>query len=257
VGDEDAVKASRYGMLNLERVVHMLLPLTEKPGESYDELENFYDETVGQWGRYMGHVTAVVGGANSQELYGTGPRFEPVSRERQREAVRYLGETAFHVPEMFLDEDILRRIEPQGVVARFRNQQVRVLNGLLSRSRLERLIEFEAMAQNPSEAYSLADLMDDLRDGIWGELEEADVRVDTYRRNLQRAFLDAVDRRLDPEGPDEEGAPWSSDIRAVLRDELDRLDELAENALARATDPMTRIHLRDIRTEIARITTTE
>jgi len=255
VGDADAVKSTTYGMLNLERVMDMLIDVTEKPGESYDQLQTLYGEAVAQWGRYMGHVTAIVGGAYSQELYGTGPRFEPVARERQREAVTYLGEAAFRVPEMFLDEDILRRIEPQGVVARFRTQQARVLDGLLSQSRMERLIEFEAMADAPAEAYTLADLMDDLRDGVWGELDESSVRVNTYRRNVQRAFLDAVDRRLDPEetGPGNNG-PWASDIRAVLRAELAQLDELAEGALERPADAMTRIHLRDVRSEIARIT---
>lgn len=253
VGDADAVKSSGYGMKNLERVMAMLLPLTEKPGRSYAELETFYDEAVTQWGRYMGHVTAIVGGAYTQERYGTGPRFDPVPKERQREAVRYLGQVAFHVPKMFLDQGILRRIEPDGVVSRFRDQQSQVLNSLLSRSRLERLIEFEAMAANPADAYTLADLMEDLRADIWGELSEPSVRVDTYRRNVQRAFLEAVDRRLDPERNDSEEGPWASDIRAVLRAELRELDGLAEAALDRAADPMTRIHLRDVSAEIARI----
>ena len=86
-------------------------------------------------------------------------------------------------------------------------------------------------------------------------LDDSSVRVNTYRRNVQRAFLNAVDRRLDPEdtGPGNRG-PWASDIRAVLRAELSQLDELAEGALERPADAMTRIHLRDVRSEIARIT---
>ena len=93
----------------------------------------------------MGHVTAIVGGAQTQEKYGTGPRFQPVEKARQREAVEYLTEAAFQVPEMFLNSDILRRIEPEGVVERFRTQQNRVLTSLMSQARLERLIEFEAL----------------------------------------------------------------------------------------------------------------
>ncbi|MDH3422172.1 MAG: zinc-dependent metalloprotease [Gemmatimonadota bacterium] len=254
VGDADAVKSTSYGMLNLERVMAMLLRVAEKPGESYDQLEALYGEAVAQWGRYMGHVTAIVGGAYSQERYGTGPRFEAVPRERQREAVTYLGEAAFHVPQMFLDAQVLRRIEPDGVVARFRTQQARVLDGLLSQSRLERVIEFEAMASGPSVAYSLADLMDDLRVGVWGELNDPSVQVNAYRRNVQRAFLDAVDRRLNPSDGDGEEGPWASDIRAVLRAELSELYPLAEGAEDRAADAMTRIHLRDVRAEIDRIT---
>jgi hypothetical protein len=257
VGDADAVKSTTYGMLNLGRVMDMLLAIAEKPGKNYDELENLYDEAVTQWGRYMGHVTAIVGGAYSQELYGTGPRFAPVPKERQREAVRYLGGVALHVPGMFLNEGILRRIEPTGVVARFRTQQARVLDGLLSQSRLERLIEFDAMSDTPGDTYTLADLMDDLREGVWEELDEPNVRVNAYRRNVQRAFLDALAKRLDPANEEDDEALWASDIRAVLRAELAQLDELAAAALPRTTDAMTRIHLRDVRAEIARITNPE
>ncbi|HET9949259.1 MAG TPA: zinc-dependent metalloprotease [Longimicrobiales bacterium] len=262
VGDADAVQSSTYGMRNLQRVADMLLDIAEKPGESYETLESLYSEAVAQWGRYMGHVTAIVGGAVTQERYGTGPRFEPVSKERQRDAVRYLSETAFHVPEMFLDAQVLRRIEPDGVVDRFRTQQSRVLEALLDQDRLQRLIEFEAMARTPSEAYTLADLMEDLRAGIWGELGEPSVRVSTYRRNLQRAFLDIAAQRLADDddgggggagGGTDEIPAWASDVRAVLRAELEDLARLAEDALARAADDMTRVHLRDVRAEIERI----
>ena len=270
VGDEDAVQSTMYGMLNLGRVMDMMLDVAEKPGESYAELENLYGQAVNQWGRYMGHVNAIVGGAQTQERYGTGPRFEPMSRERQEEAVWYLNQDAFHVPDMFLDDEILRRIEPQGVVSRFRTQQSRVLNSLLSQARLERLIEFEAMADRPEDIYTIADLMADLREGLWAELQASDVRVNTYRRNVHRAFLDAVDQRLHPSegaraqpappgpgGQQQQAPPWASDIRAVLRAELEDLDGLAEQALERTGDSMTRIHLRDVRSEIARILSPE
>ncbi len=257
VGDADAVQSTTYGMLNLGRVMDMMLRVTEVPGKSYDELSAMYGQAVGQWGRYMGHVAAIVGSAETQEKYGTGARFEPTSRARQQAAMRYLGETAFHVPDMFLDPNILRRIEPTGVVDRFRTQQARVLNNLLQQDRLERLIEFEAV--DGAEAYSVANLMADLRDGVWGELSESRVNIDTYRRNVQRAFLAAVDSRLNPS--EEElsrtnnpaPAPWSSDIRAVMRAELQTLDTAVQGALGRTANDMTRIHLRDVRAEIARI----
>ena len=73
---------------------------------------------------------------------------------------------------MFLNSDILRRIEPEGVVERFRTQQNRVLTSLLSQARLERLIEFEALETRSGDAYTLADLMSDLSAGIWNELQD-------------------------------------------------------------------------------------
>ena len=87
--------------------------------------------------------------------------------------------------------------------------------------------------------------------------------MNTYRRNVQRAFLEVVDDRLNPT-EEELGrannpapAPWSSDIRAVLRAELQDLDPAVEQAMGRAGDGMTRIHLRDLRAEIERILSTE
>jgi hypothetical protein len=259
VGDADAVKSTRLGMLNLQRVSEMLIDIAEVPGQSYAELNNLYGQAVAQWGRYMSHVAAVVGGAYTQETYGRGPRFEPVEKARQREAVQYLNTAAFQVPGMFLDQDILRRIENEGVVGRFRTQQSRVLGSLLSQPRLERLVEFESLAARPADAYTLAELMADVRQGVWGELSAGSVRVDVYRRNLQRAFLDAADSRLNPteaeltRNNNPAPQPWASDVRGVMRAELQDLDRLAERALARAGDDMTRIHLRDVRMEIARI----
>lgn len=257
VGDADAVQSTTYGMLNLGRVMDMLLRVTEQPGRNYDELESMYGQAVGQWGRYMGHVTAIIGSAETQERYGTGARFEPTSRARQREAMNYLAETAFVVPDMFLDPDILRRIEPTGAIERFRTQQARVLNSLLSQDRLERLVEFEAV--DGGEAYTVADLMSDLRDGVWGELDDSRVAINPYRRNVQRAFLAAVDTRLHPSEealnrPNNPApAPWESDVRGVMRAELETIDTALQQAVGRAANDMTRIHLRDMRTEIERI----
>lgn len=266
VGDADAVKATTLGMRNLERVVKSLIPVAEVPGENYDELETLYGEAVGQWGRYMGHVGSIVGGAYTQERYGTGPRFRPLERARQQEAVRYLNATAFQVPAMFLDPAILRRIENAGAVERFRTRQASVVNSLLSMSRLNRLIEFEALASSPREAYTLADLMGDLKTGIFGELSQPSVRVNVYRRNLQRSFLATANARLNPPAaaPLPAGfaaapAPLAanSDVRAALRATLQDLDALAAQALPKAGDAMTRIHLRDLRTEIASILDTD
>ena len=258
VGDADAIKSSRLGLLNLERVVDMLIPAAERPGEDYELLEDLYDDAVAQWGRYMGHVAAVIGGAESQERYGTGPRFEPVSRAKQWEAMQFLNEHAFRTPEFLLDPEILRRIEAAGAIFRVRTAQGRVLSALLSRSRLNHLIEYEALAADPDDVYTVGDMVADLHAGVWGELDGGAVRVDVYRRNLQRALLEAIEAELAPAGAGQtyggqKQAAWNSDVRPVLRGELRALDRELAQALPRAADRMTRLHLEDVRAEIERI----
>jgi hypothetical protein len=259
VGDENAVRASQLGLLNLERVMASLIDVAERPGEDYELLDELYGNVVSQWGRYMRHVAAAVGGANTQEKYGTGIRFEPVSRERQAAAVAFLNEQAFETPEMFIDPAILRRIEAEGIVDRMRAAQSGVLGVLINPFRFGRLVEYEALAGDPSETYTVADLMADLRQGVWSELDDSQVRVDVYRRNLQRAYLEAVNLQLHP--PEEDGPsfgpeppePHESDVRPVLRGELVQLKARVDRAATRSADAMTRMHLRDVSMEIDRI----
>lgn len=262
VGDEDAVKSSGLGMRNLERVVASLLSVAEQPGQDYDLLSELYSNAVSQWGRYNGHVAAMIAGARTWERYGTGPRFEPLSEERQREAMRYLNENAFRVPGMFLDPAILRRIEQEGVVDRVRAAQVNVMNSLLSPSRLSRLVEYEALAGPGGSAYTVAEYLTDLRRGAWTELAPGNPRIDVFRRTLQRAYLEAAERAIHPPEPPE-SAPTRvrqaalsarfSDARALLRGELGEIQRQAETAADRTNDAMTRLHLRDVVREIDRI----
>ncbi|HSG47175.1 MAG TPA: zinc-dependent metalloprotease [Longimicrobiales bacterium] len=262
VGDADAVKSTGLGLRNLERVMGNLLAATETPGEDYSLTEGMYGEAVGQWGRYMRHVAALIGGAITQERLGTGPRFEPVSEARQREAMAFLAENAFEVPEMFLDEDILWRIEARGAVDRIRSAQTSLFGTLLQPAKLNTLVEYEALTGGRT--YTLGEYMGDMREAVWSELGDRSVRIDIYRRNLQRAFLDRVNTELNPSERDlqqEEAMArfqprpprWGNDVRAMLRAELRAIDRMAQQALGRVANDMTRVHLEDVRAEIAKI----
>jgi len=262
VGDQDAVHSSTLGLRNLQRVVGMMLKVAEKPGEDYSVLDELYGNAVGQWGRYNGHVAAIVGSAETQEKYGTGRRFTPTSRARQRDALRYLSENAFRVPAWFLDEDILFRIEAEGQVRRIRQAQASVLNSLFNENRMNRLVEYEALLP-AGESYTIADLLGDAKNGAWTELSAARVTIDVYRRNLQRAYLEALDRLVNPPAPAPAvpggpgGGPaqprFNSDVRPAVRGHLQELDQAAQAAVPKAADGMTRLHLRDVHMEIQRI----
>jgi len=248
VGDADAVKSSGLGLRNLERVKNMLLDVAEEEGESYDLLEDLYGNVVSQWGRYNGHVTPIVGGAYTQEKYGTGERFEPVEFERQREAVQFLNDNVFDIPDWVIDDEILRRIEASGTVDRINAQQMRVLGQLMNGARLGRLIEFQALDDGNN--YGVTDLMADLREGVWDNyMGSGSVSVDVYRRNLQRGKLELMRSLLNPEG---EAEPLMSDVRPALRGELVWLQGALANAEGRAANDITRLHIQDLQAEVER-----
>jgi hypothetical protein len=249
VGDADAVKATALGVKNLQRISGMLLTATStQPGEPYNDLEELYGAVLGQWRREMGHVVNVVGGVDSQQknIGQNGVLFTPVSKARQVEAVKFLNEQVFATPTWMLDPEILRRIEPNGALARIKTAQQGVLTTLFSSARFGRLVEAEALSGDT--AYRPVDFLADVRKGIWSEVYATGaVKTDAYRRNLQRAYLDLLDDKLNGR------AASSDDQRPFLRGELRTLNGDVTKALARTTDRATRMHLEDVRDEIARI----
>jgi hypothetical protein len=238
-----------------------------RDGEDFDDLEELYGRLIGQWGLEMRHVADVVGMADAQEKYAgqAGARYTPISRARQKEAVRFLNENAFTTPAYFLVDDILGRIEVEGAIGRINQAQTGVLNTLFSDRRLERLEEYEALASSGGDAYTLAEMLSDVRAGLWSELGRASVTIDPYRRELQRSYLTAAKNKISPPAftpppgipaqllPQLGPARATSDIRALFRSELTALDTSLKAALPKAANRETRAHLEDARNEIDKI----
>jgi hypothetical protein len=254
---DDPVASSEYGIANLQRVAPNLVAWTTAPGEGYDELDEIYGELIGQWSRYVGHVLTLVGGRyqNTKASDQPGPIYTPVSRERQEGAVQFVIDEVFETPTWLVEPDILRRIEHAGAVERIRSRQVSALNALLDPGRLQRLIESELF---DDDAYPLVAYLDDVKDGVWAELDAAGP-IDTYRRNLQRAHLERLEWLMTEEPP----APPAflgnqvtrvnvsqSDIRPLARAQLAALRAASQTAAGRTSDRVTRAHLEDV---VARI----
>ncbi len=251
VGDADAVKASTLGLKNLKRVADMLLTATTtEKGEPFDDLEEVYNSMIGQWRLEMGHVTAIVGGFNTQQKHvgQDGVLFMPISKERQIEAVKFLNDNVFATPNWILNPEILRRIETNGSLSRVRLAQQITMVQLLNPARFTRLIEQEAL--DGDKAYRPVDFLADVRKGVWGEVNgmaTAAPKIDAYRRNLQRAYLEMMNDKLNGR------APVNDDQRPFIRGELRTISADVTRVLARTTDRATRMHLEDVKDQIAKI----
>src|SRR5690606_12185654 len=86
--------------------------------------------------------------------------------------------------------------------------------------------------------------------------------IDAYRRNLQRAFLDIANAKLNaPAQAAPQGLPpgfaamfiTSGDERGFYRAELSDLDQAAASAIAKTTDRASKVHLLAVRDQIAKI----
>lgn len=263
---DDPVKATTYGLANIKRLAPMLIPAaTTDRLDNYDRLNQLYGSLIAQWSREMGHVAVVVGGVNQETKYAgqSGTVYTPVPRDKQAEAVRFLLANAFTTPTYFLDPELLRRLEPSGSVERIRARQSALLNTLFQDARLGRLAE-QGAAPGSTGAYTLSDLFDDVRKGLFSEASAVRPVTDGYRRNIQRAFVDQMDRiintpltpQLPPGFPPQLAAtipPRPADARADARAELVALDSQLGTALARTSDRETRAHFQDLRARIDRV----
>jgi hypothetical protein len=262
---DDPIRASEYGIANLKRIVPNLPNWTFEGLEDFGQLQELYDAALGQWNNYMGHVTAMIGGVyrTARVQNENAPVYEFVPAERQRAAMQFLSEQVFTTPMWMLDETILTRIEHAGAVERLRQRQVAAVNRVLDPARMQRLIEAEARLG--SSAYGLGTMMSDLRSSVWSELA-AGRSIDTYRRNLQRGYLERMAWLMteEPPTPPAFAAAFitavdvsQSDIRPFVRGELTALRGQIQRVLQGNLDRATRYHLQDAVVRIDDILDTE
>ena len=252
---DDAMKASMYGIKNLKRILPRLEEWTSEKGENYDELSTMYGQLLSQFNRYMGHVTANIGGV--YEYYKTsdqkGAVYTHVTKAKQKEALQFVIAELFETPTWLLDENIFSKTEFSGAIERVRGLQARTLNNVLDAGRMARMIENETL-NGASKSYTLLAMMRDLRKGVWSEIYSGR-SIDTYRRNLQRAHLDRLDYLLN-EAKNQKGANSGyfkqsgininqSDVKSIARGELKRLQRDTK-AASRKGNTITRYHLQDV-----------
>ena len=252
---DDAMKASMYGIKNLKRILPRLEEWTSEKGKNYDDLSTMYDQLLSQFNRYMGHVSANIGGV--YEYYKTsdqeGAVYTHVDKSKQREALQFVIDELFKTPTWMLDENIFSKTEFSGSIERVRGLQARTLNNILDAGRMARMIENETL-NGSSKAYTLVTMMNDLRKGVWNEVYSGR-SIDTYRRNLQRAHLDRLNYLLN-EAKNQRGTNRGyfkqsgitinqSDVKSVVRGELKRLQKDVKRAM-NIGNTLRRYHLQDV-----------
>lgn len=252
---DNAILASQYGIKNLQRIVPNLVKWTEEDGKDYDELDTLYKQVLSQFNRYMGHVSNNIGGVyeNHKTYDQEGAVYTLVSKDHQRNAIKFLHKELFETPQWMIDKDLFSKIEYSGAVERIRSMQERTLNNILSLGKMARLIEQETLYG--SKALSLVEMTSSLRKGIWSELYSGK-SIDTYRRNLQKAHIDRLGYILTAKNqskqPDWGGYVKStavntsqSDIRSVAKAELINLKNQINSSKGNFSDQMSRYHLDD------------
>jgi hypothetical protein len=243
---DNSMRASELGIKNLKRIVPNLIEWTSEDTKDFSELQEIYSNVFGQYRRYVGHVVANVGGV--YEYNKTSDEQEAVythvEKAKQKDAIKFLNTNVFSTPEWLIDKEILARIEETGITERIRGLQDRTLAQLMNPDRLNRMIENAAI--NNSEAYSINEMFNDLISSIYSEAK-TNQPVSLYRRNLQRTFIEGLERTLEMESNQYE----HTDMKAIARGKLKDLKTML--ASTQANDDITKYHYDDLVERISEI----
>lgn len=258
---DDAMKASAYGIKNLQYLMPKLQEWTKENNKDYSNLADIYSQVTGQFTRYMGHVSRNVAGIylTPKMVEQEGVVYEYTPRAKQKDAVDFLNKQLFTTPTWLADNNIYNRIGGSPLIT-IGNIQDNVLNRLFSTATLSKLIQTEVAEGN--QAYTITELFSDLKKGIWSELSSKK-KIDVYRRNLQKSYVNILDNIINPpktSGTDiiiNFGGPVrpqlsadKSDIRSVVRAHLTSLRNEIKAAIPTIPDEMSRYHLQDVVTRI-------
>ncbi len=259
IGD-NAMKASNYGIKNLQRIVPNLAAWTKEPNEGYQALANMYNQAVTQYRRYIGHVSYNFGGVyetikkNSQE----GAVYEYVSKATQKEAMDFLNKQVFTTPTWLLSKDVKEKTNVNTTVTILAAQEG-AFNRLMSINTMNKMLNAEAAIG--AQAYTINDLLSDLKANVFTELTSRKA-IDIYRRNLQKAYIERLGNLINP--PAASGititfgnaAPSldtkKGDILSFLKGHARELKALADAASANP-DKATKYHLQDISDRLKRM----
>jgi len=212
---DDAMKASELGIKNLKRIVPKIGEWSYEAGSDFDETKDLYQQVFNQFRRYVGHVTANIGGV--VEISKTHDQasavYNHVDKLTQKRAMKFLHQYVFNSPTWMINQELTRKFEPNGAVDRIKSIQSRSLSVLFNTNRLNRMIENESL--NGTQAYSILEMFSDTKEGIFTG------NSDIYRRNLQRAFVDQLISIVESDNNDIN----MSDIKAVARGTLINLNK--------------------------------
>lgn len=208
---DDAVKASRYGLQNLKRLIPQISTWASSTGEDYYQAGKLYMGALGQWYTYADHVIANVGGYYLENPV-TGDNkdaYTPVPVAMQQKALDYVKEEVMDIPEWLFDKNLLKktfpvRDSPVGQIEYApynmrREYQYGLLYNLVSEERLLRMMEMEIMLGKEN-VFTVATLLKQIRETVFAKTvkgKELSITDRMLQQNYVDVLLVSTDKMLD------------------------------------------------------------
>ena len=261
LGDNN-MKASEYGIKNLQRILPNLANWTKEEADKYENLDDMYTQLVIQFSRYSNHVLRNVGGIyeTPKSIEQSGDVYEPTPKNLQKDAVAFLNKQVFETPSWLFDKNVLNKFSNPVTGEMVGSIQNNILVSLISSGRMNRMA-ISANRFGTDKTYAVDEMLTDTKKGVWSELVTKKP-IDNLRRNLQKAYVETLIAIVNP-SPAASGitlsfSPFASpsvkntDVPSIVRAHLTSLRSEILAAIPLTTDKLSKYHLQDVAERIKR-----
>ena len=236
-----------------------------KPGEGYQVLRRALGRGLGEYYRGLLTSSKFIGGVYHHRDHVGDPNgrppYEPVSADKQREALDLLRQYAFKEGDFVLPASLLNKLAIErlpaldGLDSLFNTPRIdfpwhdsvlglqrAVLDRLFNPVTLARIQDNELRFAPNEKPFTVADLFGGLDNAIWSELDGA-AKISSLRRNLQREHLKHLIRLV--LRPGQSTVP--EDATTMARASLTGLQTKIHSVLnaPKVTDPISNAHLQE------------
>ncbi|MDH7463113.1 zinc-dependent metalloprotease [Chitinophagaceae bacterium 26-R-25] len=252
----DQVKASEYGIKNLKIVMTNLLSWTRADMDMYDNAAGAYNDVVDWYKLLTRHAYTQLGGTyeNAKTVEQSGDVYTIVPKEKQKRALAFLQKEVFQTPTWLLNPEVLNKFSKPVKKEKLIGIQYDALYYVLNSGRLYKMTT-ETMRYGKENTYTVDELMTDLEKGLWSELNGKPTIIDTYRRSLQKSWIESLGNVLKDASKTPEPGSTSpdlslTDIPAVVRAHMESIANRCKAAAVTCTDPMTLAHLKYVEAKL-------
>ena len=220
---DNQMRANEYGIKNLKRVMQNLQQWTAQPDGQYDDLNTMHRATRAQYQKYVNHIQRYIGGKYSNNAPGQ-PVHAYVPRQLQQEALQWLGRHVLDAPLWLYPSDVVNTL---GLDAyeEIRSRQQTLLAMLLSPGLLTNMHNNSLRAAEP---YPLSTYLDDVFAQVWVPLTAKDERLNDFRRQQERTYVDYLGSVLNPNLQDKNSnnlMAQRSDVILYVEQHLDKVEQ--------------------------------
>jgi hypothetical protein len=239
---DDAVKASTYGIKNLQRVMANLKEWTKTPNGSYDELGRLQMAVIFQYSNYISHVVDDIGAVywTPKVVEQPEPLYSFPNREKQKAAVQFLQKQLFATPAWIDNKELFPYIGHTGLVWIYKLQEFWIHN--LVSPQLYITMFYHVSYLPARETYNFDELLTDMENSIWNELDNHKL-IELHRRNLQKIYVYKLIKFMDQKV----GDLGLNDACTIVENHIHKLYSKINKAIPGYKDEMSGTHLKDLR----------